>query len=142
MVIVDAVLARLHLLYDLDTNKDYMPTELVKMGVVDPVKVFVKSEPHKVTKLEEGRVRLICSVSLIDNVIAKLLCSLQNNTEILHQADIPVKPGLGLHDEGLHDINVYVKQHFANASLAEADVKGWDWSVQQFDFDMDCQIKD
>lgn len=137
-MVVEAILQRLSLLCDLDTSTNHKPSELVLMGMVDPVKVFVKSEPHKIAKLQEGRVRLICSVSLIDNVIAKMLCSLQNNTEILHHSTLPVKPGLGLHDDGLRSISEYVKTHFAECTLAEADVKGWDWSVQEADFKLDC----
>jgi len=113
--------------------------ELVKMGLVDPMKVFVKQEPHKTTKIEEGRVRLICSVSLIDNIIARLLCSIQNNTEIKYNARLPVKPGLGLHDDGLACINDYVREKFSDCTPVEGDAKGWDWSVQEWDFTMDCE---
>lgn len=39
----------------------------------DPIKVFVKQEPHKRKKLDEGRLRLISSVSLIDTIIDRIL---------------------------------------------------------------------
>lgn len=108
------------------------------MGLVDPVKVFVKQEPHKTNKIEEGRVRLICSVSIVDNIIAKLLCSLQNNIEIAYNETLPVKPGMGLHDDGLRALNNSVRKSFREIQPAEGDVKGWDWSVQEWDFSMDC----
>jgi hypothetical protein len=138
-LVVKAILERLQLLWDLDTNKDFSPMELVNQGVVDPCKVFVKNEPHKDTKIQEGRVRLICSVSLIDNIIARLLCELQNKTEIAHHTRLSVKPGLGLHDDGLRSLNNYVSRKFADVVPAEGDAKGWDWSVQSWDFDMDCE---
>jgi len=136
---VEAVLDRLSSLCNLDTSKDYKPAELVRMGMVDPVKVFVKQEPHKLTKIQEGRVRLICSVSLLDNLIARLLCSQQNNTEILRHSTLPVKPGLGLHNDGLKALNSYVNTVFSDHDPAEGDVKGWDWSFQEWDFTMDCE---
>lgn len=136
---MEAVLERLSKLSVLSTSGEHRPSELVRMGVVDPVKVFVKQEPHKSTKIEEGRVRLICSVSIVDNIIAKLLCSLQNNIEIAHNDRLPVKPGMGLHDDGLRALNNYVRRSFRGTQPAEGDVKGWDWSVQEWDFTMDCE---
>lgn len=39
----------------------------------DPIKVFVKQEPHKLKKLEEQRYRLIHGVSLVDSMIDRIL---------------------------------------------------------------------
>ena len=55
---------------------DEMPAEeLVKAGLCDPIRVFVKNEPHSSKKLEEGRVRLIMSVSIVDQLVERVLCS-------------------------------------------------------------------
>jgi len=133
------VVERLRLLLTLDTNKEISPKDLVIGGFCDPMKVFAKGEPHKSSKISEGRIRLICGVSLIDNVIARLLCSLQNNTEIVLADILPVKPGMGLHDEGLESLSFYFNSMYSKGPLSEADVKGWDWSFQSRDFDFDVE---
>jgi hypothetical protein len=77
-------------------------------------------------------------MSVIDNVIARLLFSNQNSSEIEEWAEIPLKPGMGLDDEHMSLIFSYV---VANASqgLMEADMKGWDWSFQEMDFQFDLE---
>jgi hypothetical protein len=114
------------------------PWDLVLHGLIDPVKLFVKNEPHKLVKIAEWRLRLIFSMSVIDNVIARLLFSNQNSSEIEEWAEIPLKPGMGLDDEHMSLIFSYV---VANASqgLMEADMKGWDWSFQEQDFQADLE---
>lgn len=52
------------------------PTDLVnpeEAGVCDPIKLFIKPEPHKNEKVETGRLRLISSVSLIDSCVDRFL---------------------------------------------------------------------
>lgn len=39
----------------------------------DPIKVFIKQEPHKLEKIREGRYRLISAVSLIDTMVDRIL---------------------------------------------------------------------
>lgn len=41
--------------------------------VSDPLKIFIKQEPHKDKKIAEGRLRLIMSVSLIDSMVDRIL---------------------------------------------------------------------
>ena len=108
------------------------PWDLVKHGLVDPVRLFVKNEPHKMSKILEGRLRLIFSMSVIDNVIARILFSRQNNAEIEVWDHIPMKPGMGLTDEYMRMIYLYVKSN-ATGGLMETDMKGWDWSFQEQD---------
>lgn len=132
MVIERAIIERLNLLlhFECDENDSW---ELVRKGLVDPVKLFVKCEPHKIAKLNEGRVRLIFSMSLVDNTIARLLFSAQNVGEIEVWDSIPSKPGMGLNDEGLSKIFQTVVQN-SSQGLMETDIKGWDWSFQELDF--------
>lgn len=118
------------------------------MGLCDAVKLMVKQEPHSSKKLEEGRVRLICCVSVIDNIITDLLCSTQNKAEIEVWKDIPHKPGMGLHDEGLEALyeNVLSGERPNNTSspskkLAEADISGWDWSMQEYEFTAEIESR-
>lgn len=46
---------------------------VIEGDVSDEIKVFVKPEPHKRNKIEEGRFRLISSVSLVDAMIDRIL---------------------------------------------------------------------
>jgi len=134
-----AVVERLNLLKDFDTTQNLLGQELVVRGLCDPCKLFVKQEPHKLEKLQEGRVRLIASVSIIDNMIARLLFGPQNDTEIENWQDCPSKPGMGLHDEGLEQLDNEVRSKMNSSLLAEADISGWDFSMQSWDFDEDLE---
>lgn len=133
------VVQRLQLLYDLDLNVDHTPQELVKAGLLDPVKLFIKNDPHKLKKIEEHKERLICSVSLIDNLIARLLFGPQNKAEIDAWETTPSKPGMGLHDEGIAIILETVKSALDSFGLFSTDVSGWDWSFTETDFHWDLE---
>jgi len=111
-------------------GKEYTAVNLVRAGLVDPFKLIAKNEPHTIEKLEDGRVRLVCSVSVVDNIIEMLLDKPQNLAEINMWKLLPLKPGMGLHDEGLEALFNYVKQIAAICRLAEADISGWDWTMQ------------
>jgi len=127
------VLERLTKLRDFDSTQNLSPKELVEQGLCDAFKIFVKGDPHKLSKLVEGRLRLIFSESLIDNTIARLLCSLQNNTEITLWDSISSKPGMGLDDSGLRRLTQNVLDLALDGEIANSDVKGWDWSVQEWE---------
>ena len=123
-----------HTIVESDTAWD-----LVCKGLIDVIKVFVKNEPHKQSKLVDGRHRLIFSVSLIDNVISRLLSEEQNKAEKVLWETIPCKGGMGLDDPGLVKINRSVLEGAVRAILAEADVSGWDFSFQEDDFNQDLE---
>lgn len=117
------------------------PKELLDGGYTDAIRIFVKDEPHSTTKLEEGRVRLICSVSLIDQLIERLLCGEQNRKEIDLWRYIPSSAGLGLHDEGLVHIWEKVNRESQGGSVASSDMSGFDWSVQEWELYLDCEVR-
>jgi hypothetical protein len=139
--IVDAVLERLKLLSEVDSNylKSLTPLQLVEAGFVDPVKVHVKNEPHKREKLNTGRVRIISGVSLVDELVERLLCGLQNNTEICNWLTIPSKPGIGLTSD--EQVAKFIDSIPPNP--ASSDVKGYDWCLHEwlFELDLDCRIR-
>ena len=124
----DAVQQRLSLL--LSTPLEHLirasPEALVNAGLCDPIRCFIKSEPHKASKLAEGRLRIIAGVSLVDNIIERILYRAQNKKEILNWESIPFNPGMGLHDEGLLKIRRKMERM---SSLCESDISAWDWSV-------------
>jgi hypothetical protein len=137
------VLERLTKLRDFDVNRNLSAKSLVDLGLCDPFKLFVKGDPHKSRKLLEGRVRLIFNASLIDNTIARLLFAVQNNTEICTWETISSKPGMGLNDSGISVLTANVHQMASHGGVSESDVKGWDWSVQEWEMlaDLERRIK-
>jgi hypothetical protein len=137
-LLIKVILHRLKQLLALDISREHTPKDLVGMDMCDPIKLFIKNEPHKLSKIEEGRLRLIFSVSLADNIICRLLCGLQNAAEIEQWEEIPSKPGMGLHDYGLSVIQNNVSDIANLATPAEADISGWDFSVNESDFRMDA----
>lgn len=104
--------------------------ELITFGLWDPVRIFVKNEPHSEAKLAEGRVRLIANVSLRTQLIERFVCSKQNNLEIANWWKLPVAPGIGLDDESLLLVKERVMSILKKGELAMTDVSGWDWSVK------------
>lgn len=87
-----------------DTMMSLSAFDLVKLGLTDPIRVFIKNEPHAAAKLAVGRLRLINSVSLVDQLVERQLSTLQNKLEISKYATVPCMPGMGNHpgDGGAH----------------------------------------
>jgi hypothetical protein len=144
--LVSALLARirLHLGTELHYVEGLTASELVQQGFSDPVKTFIKNEPHTLKKLRAGKLRLISNVSLVDSLVERILFRLQNRCEIRHWKDISSKPGMGLHDEGLKELwSTFSSAQSKYGSLAETDVSGWDWSVKYWlmQDDMLCRAK-
>ncbi|DAZ87620.2 TPA_asm: P1-P2 fusion protein [Piper methysticum polerovirus] len=117
--------------------------ELVREGLCDPVRLFVKGEPHKTSKLDEGRYRLIMSISLVDQLVARVLFQQQNKLEIALWRAIPSKPGFGLSTDGqVHEFlaslarQVGVSERELLAHWREyvlpTDCSGFDWSVSSW----------
>jgi len=61
----------------------------------DPIRVFVKNELHSEAKAKVGRWRLIMSISLIDQLVERVLHGPLNQWEIRNYAKLPFMPGMG-----------------------------------------------
>uniref|UniRef100_A0AAD2KQ57 P1-P2 fusion protein n=1 Tax=Kalanchoe marnieriana polerovirus TaxID=2885086 RepID=A0AAD2KQ57_9VIRU len=120
--------------------EEMTPEELVTHGLCDPIRLFVKGEPHKQSKLDEGRYRLIMSVSLVDQLVARVLFQNQNKREIALWRAIPSKPGFGLStDEQVREFVESLARQVGTTSedvilnwknyLTPTDCSGFDWSV-------------
>lgn len=112
--------------------------ELVRQGFCDPVRIFVKNEPHNPKKISEGRLRLISSVSLVDQMCERVLYGRQNKLEIEHWARIPSKPGMGLDDESL---KVLYDDWVTMARPYEADISGWDFGMQDWEMQWEANFR-
>nr|BEH12039.1 RdRp P1-P2 fusion protein [Cereal yellow dwarf virus RPV-33WO] len=128
------------------------PEQLVKENLCDPIRLFVKQEPHKQSKLDEGRYRLIMSVSLIDQLVARVLFQRQNKSEIALWSAIPSKPGFGLSTEDQVQRFMEVLAGNAGASpeevcvnwrdlLVPTDCSGFDWSVSDWMLADDMEVR-
>lgn len=98
----------------------------------DPIKVFIKQEPHKVEKIEEGRFRIISGVSLIDTMIDRILFG-----EMLRTASHPTKVlrtpcavGWAPNKGGWRFISMHYRDGFS------IDRKAWDWTVNEWLIEM------
>lgn len=121
----------------LDFNLDRMTAEeLVMVGVRDPIKLFIKDEPHKEAKVKAGRFRLISSVSVVDSVVERVLFSKQNKMEIKAHRKLPFKPGMGLSDQGMQDLYGYFQKIMDEGPTCSSDISGWDWTVPGWLMDM------
>lgn len=118
--------------------QEFTAVEAIQFGLCDPVRVFVKNELHTQEKADEGRFRLICSVSCIDQAIERWLCSGQNMTEIERYEDLPANPGLGLHDEGL---DILAGKILRMPNAVSSDVSGFDYQVPDWLLHDDARVR-
>lgn len=136
-VLKRAVFDRLMLLSMVQVTEED-PMELVLSMLCDPVRVFVKNEPHLPEKVAQGRFRLICSVSLIDQLCERILYSRQNAIEIASWTEIPSKPGMGLDDASLQFLH---RKWSTYANPHEADISGWDFSMQAWEMEWEADFR-
>lgn len=105
----------------------YLVERRWKEGGADPLKVFVKQEPHKISKLEEGRLRLISAVSLVDAMIDRMLFGPMWRKAISRPLLTPSAVGW----TPLHGGWRLMRQQFPEGCLA-LDKTAWDWTVQKW----------
>lgn len=90
----------------------------------DPIRLFVKPEPHKQRKLDDMAYRLISSVSVIDQIIDGMLFADMNSRCIENYIDVPGKVGWSPYVGGWKIMPI-----IGNVSL---DKSAWDWSVNSW----------
>jgi len=139
---VDLVVARINLLlcteYEQVACLDGL--DRVRAGFVDPYSLFIKQEPHKLKKIEDGLLRLISSAALVDQVITKILSLFQNEAEINTYQSLTSAPGMGLTRDGVSTVFTKVKSmERTSGQLYESDMAGWDWSFQSYEHDFCCE---
>lgn len=128
------------LLSELPVPSSAFPATLVAEGFCDPVRVFIKNEPHTEEKMAQGRFRLVSCVSICDEIVERYLFSRQNSIEIENWTTIPSKPGMGLSmDSQTQHIFQYAEPYLKD--LIKSDVSGWDWSVPGWLFKADLECR-
>lgn len=133
------------------TNKDLFkvkegipnPQEVDKMWLAlqarlqcrdsDPVRLFIKPEPHKRKKLDSHRYRLISSVSILDQIIDHMVFGPMNDNLIRNWPFIPNRPGWSQLVGGWKAMPV--------ETWTATDKSGWDWSCNAWYFEMALQVR-
>lgn len=102
-------------------------------GWRDPVRVFIKGEPHNEKKIAAERWRLIMNSGLCDVLVDRWLFGPQMTTTVVWQRTLPIKPGMGLDDIGLLKLMWWFKKCMSESptGIQGSDVSMWDWSVLQ-----------
>lgn len=133
------------------TNKDYFqakdgvvpPHKMMEVWVTvqnqirerkaDPIRLFIKPEPHSRAKLEAGRYRLISSVSIIDQIIDAMLFAPMNDRLLWQPLHNPCKGGWSPYVGGWKVAPM--------SGAMSLDKSAWDWSVQGWLFEMELQLR-
>lgn len=90
----------------------------------DPIRLFVKPEPHKQTKILQHRYRLISSVSVIDQIIDHLLFGPMNQAMVDNYMHIPSKVGWSPYVGGWKIVPA--------GRMVATDKTAWDWTVREW----------
>lgn len=98
----------------------------------DPIRVFMKNEPHKPAKVAEGRYRLIMATSLVDQVIDHMLFGSFNNLLISKFASIPSMVGWSPVNGGYR---------YIQPSDYGYDCTAWEYTVPKLLFDIILQLR-
>lgn len=97
--------------------------------VSDPIKVFVKQEPHKAEKLTKEKYRLISAVSLIDTMIDRILGRSFMEGFVDNALDIPSAVGW----DPVRGGHRHLRSRFPKGvKYLTADKSSWDWTVQKW----------
>lgn len=94
----------------------------LKDRTYDPIRLFIKPEPHKIKKIEKKAYRLISSVSVVDQIIDSMLFLPMNEKMIATYLKQPAKVGWSPYVGGW-------KVMPFNTGVA-LDKSAWDWTVQ------------
>ncbi len=109
------------------------PTFWLRQGLADPKAPFIKMEPHPTRKAIDGRWRIICAVSLVDQLVERALFSgLQSMVKSVYLKSGSAV-GIGFSDSQLTDFGEFIFDLSSSPRLAStpvsSDISGWDRSV-------------
>lgn len=99
----------------------------------DPIRLFIKPEPHKKGKLEAGKYRLISSVSVIDQIIDQMVFGDQNENFLNSYHFHPVKVGWGWMKGGWREV--------PRSGMMACDKSSWDWTVFAWLIELELRVR-
>lgn len=117
---------------------DLSAEERVQQGFCDPVRLFVKDEPHSHDKIKTKRLRLIMSISLVDQLVERVLNYRLNQSELASWQHIPSKGGSSM---SKFADRMHVADWMRGRDLAEGDISGFDWSVKAWELRFDADLR-
>lgn len=110
---------------------DRISNLLTDQPTADPIKIFVKQEPHKQSKLDEERYRLISAVSVVDTMVDRMLFQnmAKKALETLYETPSMVgwTPLMG---------GYKVLRRLFPGRVACCDKSSWDWTVPEWMVDL------
>nr|QXV86398.1 RNA-dependent RNA polymerase [Solemoviridae sp.] len=92
----------------------------------DPILVFIKPEPHKSSKLESGRLRLISAVSLVDTMVDRVMYGWLQRAVLGTIGRTPALIGWSPYNGGYR---LLTGTFYGQKALC-VDKSSWDWTVQ------------
>lgn len=102
----------------------------MEIGLRDPVMPFIKKEPHPKRKLDEGRYRVITAISVVDQVVERMLFSrlVDSYKDLYPEGACAI--GIGFTEEHAGMFARTVQRSAAtHGGLVSGDISGWDGSV-------------
>lgn len=91
--------------------------------IADPIKMFIKQEPHKLSKIKEGRQRLISAVSIIDTTVDRMIFQDLFSYILQRPLSTPVAVGWAPTKLGAG----FLKCKLPGKTF-DTDKKHWDWT--------------
>lgn len=120
-------------------NRLWYDTKLVLADEWETIlRVFVKQEPHKLTKMLDGRLRLIMAAPLCVQMAWNMLFSYMNDLENEKCYHIPSQQGVVLVGGGWKD---YYRQWTAKGLSCGLDKSSWDWTAPYWTLRMDLEFR-
>lgn len=105
--------------------KELVRDRLTKPLTSDPIKVFIKQEPHKLQKIAEGRWRLISAVSLVDTMCDRIVFQRLTRKIMTSVMKTPALIGWSPVRSG----HLMLSSMFSGKKTRGLDKKAWDWTV-------------
>lgn len=99
---------------------------------------FIKMEPHKITKCESKRWRLIVAAPLSVQVAWHMLFDYQNDLEIKESFSIPSQQGITFYGG---DWKRYIKLWKEKRLVTALDKAAWDWTAPYWALEMDLELR-
>nr|UGO57471.1 MAG: hypothetical protein 1 [Riboviria sp.] len=93
--------------------------------VADDIKVFIKDEPHKITKLTTNRYRLISCLSLEDQMVDRILFYPWVKAEVVAVDAVTAKAGWSPLPDGYKAL----EYQFPEEQALAVDKTAWDWTM-------------
>lgn len=91
----------------------------------DPIRMFIKREPHKQAKLDTNRFRLISAVSLVDTMCDRIMLGWLADKVLNNVGKTPVMVGWSPLGPGLD----WLINKFRHVETRGLDMTAWDWTV-------------